>query len=203
MKKVLCAILTLSLLLITLSVTPIAADADVVNYAYLNNFQEQEAELGSGSSTVVVVQMFDSNGKETMYNCASTIKINNVTYSCTELILTALTKGTYADFVLNEDGEISNLNYTSVFPADRQVNATLNSVSYVNKYVTADLHFNYILKDCVVLMAVYDSNNKLLDATWKSASTTDTDFSIELYGLSNDQDYIGYTERLFFWNLPF
>ncbi len=200
MKKTLIAILILSTLFSVFSLTVFAADTVSTNYGYINDFQEQEAEFGSSSQTVVAVQMFDSNGTELIYNCAPTIKINNITYTGTELVLMALSKNAYADFVLNEDEEIVSINYSSVFPEDRKVNATLKKVSYINKYITADLHFNYIQTDCVVLMAVYDANDKLINATWKSASTTDTDFSINLYGFSNDQDYIGYTAKLFFWD---
>jgi len=205
MKKFISALLIISIFLITMAITPLTADAEVVNYAYLNNFAEQETEFGTDTPTVVIIQMFDSEGIETIYECASTIKINGVTCSDTASVINALKKETYADFVLNENGEIYSLNYTSTFPADRMVNATLQDVLFETltssgnsiDVIRANMHFNYVLEECIVIMAIYDNNGTLLNSSWKASPSFATDFYISLI---TDTSYLGCPVKIFFWD---
>ena len=196
MKKILSVVLVVVLFLIAGTVVSFAEESEMIKCGYLKNVGEFETEFGSAVPTVVKVQVFDEYGNDTVYNCAEIITINGVTYSDTTLALGAIAVETYAEFVLNSDNEIVNLTWNTTFPQGWQINASIENIKYCNKFVTADLSFNRIKENGIVLLAVYN-DGVLINVTSENIVATDTDVSLSV---GTDKVYSRVDTRIFFWN---
>lgn len=184
MKRTICTIITLALMTTMLPVT-FASDADNFQTGYIKSVSPDDYSL-----TII-----DSNGYETEYYLASEAEINGEIYYDVEAYL-AIRPGTYASFYA-EYYRITILNFSTDFPENFQVNATLKGIEYDNHTVTASVNFNYIKKDCLVTVAIYDENGVLLSVASKTATTADTDFSVEMPA---SPDWIELPVKIFFWD---
>lgn len=196
MKKILSLVLVVVLCITYGTVVSFAEEGEVVNCGYLKNAGEFETDFGSYVPTVVKVQVFDEYGNGTVYSCAENITINGVTYSNTTLALGAIAVETYAEFVLNSDNEIVNLTWNTLFPQGWQINASVEHIAYCNKIVTADLSFNRIKENCIVLLAVYNGG-VLINVDSQRIVTTDSDVSLSV---GTDKAYSRVATKIFFWN---
>jgi len=184
MKRIVCMTITLILMITMLPVT-FASDA--------GNFQT--GYIKSVSPDDYCLTIIDSNGYETEYSLASEAEINGEIYYDVEAYL-AIRPGTYASFYA-EYYRITILNFSDDFPEGQQISATLKGIEYDNRTVTASVNFNYIKKDCLVTMAMYNIDGTLLNVASKTATTADTECSVNISALP---DCIGLPVKVFFWD---
>lgn len=200
MKKLTSLILSFIILLIAFSAFTFSVSADDanLNYGYLGSYYDKYGEL-------VYLQIFDEYGVETTYGYyeGNNILLNGInTYSAATVLNTLSTAtGSYCSFELSGT-MLTKLNTNLPLPANRQVNVTLNSIDYnMDTSIAAKMRFNCIKDDCLVLLGIYDySNTRLLDAVWKTAKATDTEFTIGFPPSPDNVDYLDLPAKVFFWD---
>ncbi len=200
MKKLTCLILFFTILLTVFSAFTfsVSADDENLSYGFLASYYDEYNEL-------VYVKIFDEYGIETTYDYwdGDTILLNGTrTYSATTVLNTLSTAtGLYCSFESSET-TLTKLNTNLPFPATREVNATLSSIDY-NKdtSITANMRFNCIKDDCMVILGIYNyDNTRLVDAVWKTAKPTDTEFSISFPPSPDNVAYLDLPAKVFFWD---
>ncbi len=195
MKKFFGAVLMVLYIFVNTFTVNISAEGSVLQYGYIAAVAyDEDAVTGEEA---LFVQVYDSFGLENIYQCAAGVVVNGTTYESLALAEQAIESETYGEFVLNDQGEITKINCSKNFPADKQVNATIDFVVYNDGQLEVYPKFNYILKDCTAMLAVYNRDGRMLGVSQTEVTTSNYDECV--LTLSATKDYVGLTAKVFFW----
>ncbi len=152
MKRLLSTVILFAVLAVV-GITPVYA-SEITCQAYLSsspveyNYDTDEEYLN--------LITYDSKGREVVYACTTPLVVDGIEYDDIYDAQDAISTGEYIEFILGSDGYVTSVSCID-YPSNLQANITVNNITYINKTISTDLTFNYLLQEAIVTLGIYDN----------------------------------------------
>lgn len=164
-------------------ISPKYLKAHTVNLApiYYGEIKDMEVMADTWGEETIVLLIYMTDGNTVEADLAKKIMINGSWYRTDDSNnyeeIELLLKNSFAKFAASDDGMSINLITTINDYDGKNIRAQLQGVDYSNNKVNATLSLDYVIKDCVCVMALY-CDDILIGVSSKPIYTVDSDITI-------------------------